>query len=82
MPDQDIFNRFVAIVSDQFGVQPKEILPETRLEEDLGADSLDMTEIVCEVEEEFGLYLSDNDVEGRKTVESWVELVESKKAAA
>lgn len=48
-----IQERVYDIVAQQMGVEHEELLPETSLSEDLGADSLDITEIVMELEVEF-----------------------------
>ena len=52
---QDIFDRMQKIISDQFSVDPDEITSETSFESDLGADSVDLVELVMSMEEEFDI---------------------------
>ena len=52
---QDIFERMQKIISDQFSVDPDEITTETSFEADLGADSVDLVELVMSMEEEFDI---------------------------
>jgi len=51
--ERSIEERVVVVVAKQFGLRESEIARETRFREDLGADSLDVTELVMEFEEEF-----------------------------
>lgn len=50
---QDIFERMKAIISEQFGVDVDSITEATSFEEDLGADSVDLVELVMAMEDEF-----------------------------
>ena len=52
---QDIFERMQKIIADQFSVDPEEITPETVFTDDLGADSVDLVELVMSMEEEFDI---------------------------
>ncbi len=52
---QDIFERMQKIIADQFSVDPDEITTETSFESDLGADSVDLVELVMSMEEEFDI---------------------------
>ena len=52
---QDIFERMQKIIADQFSVDPDEITTETSFEADLGADSVDLVELVMSMEEEFDI---------------------------
>jgi acyl carrier protein len=58
----DIFEKVVEIVADKLDIDAKEITPETTFE-DLGADSLDIVELVMALEEEFDLEISDDDAD-------------------
>lgn len=49
----DIFGRMQSIIADQFSVEPEEITLDTAFEGDLGADSVDLVELVMSMEEEF-----------------------------
>lgn len=63
-----ILDRVIPIVAEQFGVQQVSVTPETHLINDLGADSLDVTEMVMELEEEFSINIPDDRAEQLKTV--------------
>ena len=52
---QDIFERMQRIIADQFSVDPEEVKPETVFTDDLGADSVDLVELVMSMEEEFDI---------------------------
>ena len=52
---QDVFERMQRIIADQFSVEPDEITTETAFEADLGADSVDLVELVMSMEEEFDI---------------------------
>jgi len=60
--------KLIKIIADQLGADPDAVRPEARLVEDLGADSLDMVELIMAVEEEFGIEVPDEDAEGLATV--------------
>ena len=56
------------LVCDQLGVDQSQVRPEATLLDDLGADSLDVVEMVMALEETFDLEIPDEDVEGIQTV--------------
>jgi acyl carrier protein len=58
----------VKIIADQLGIDAAEVTPESNLIDDLGADSLDIVELVMAIEEEFSLEIPDEDAEGMRTV--------------
>lgn len=60
--------RLVKIIADQLGIDAAEVTPESSLIDDLGADSLDIVELVMAIEEEFSLEIPDEDAEGMRTV--------------
>jgi acyl carrier protein len=61
-------DKIKAIVKEQLGVSESEIKPEASFVEDLGADSLDLVELVMAMEEEFGMEIPDEDAEKIRTV--------------
>lgn len=69
--------RLASIVGDQLGVPEAEVRPTARLVEDLGADSLDIVEIVMAIEDEFGVELSDEDADKVTTVQEAVDLIDA-----
>ena len=65
---QQLTERLRDIVSNQLGVEPSEVVPEARILDDLGADSLDVVELVMALEESFDIVVPDEDVEALLTV--------------
>lgn len=72
-----VFEKIQTILADQFDVDEENITMETRLEEDLGADSLDSIDIVMSIEDEFEMEVPDDVVENIKTVSDIVEYIEN-----
>ena len=64
------------IIAEQLGISEDEIQPESSFMEDLGADSLDVVELVMALEEEFELEIPDEDSEKLKTVGNLVQYLE------
>ncbi len=63
-----VFDRVKAIVVEQLGVEADQVMPQSKFVEDLGADSLDVVELVMALEEEFDLEIPDEDAEKIATV--------------
>jgi acyl carrier protein len=61
--------RLKKVISEQSGVEEKEITPKSNFTKDLGMDSLDLVEVVMSLESEFKLEISDEDAEKLKTVQ-------------
>ena len=66
------------LVAAQLGKPVEKITEESRLIEDLGADSLDIMEMLMVLEEEFNITIMDEEVEQMKTIAGVVKVVESK----
>lgn len=60
--------RVTKIVIEQLGVDPTKVVSDARFREDLGADSLDLVELIMAFEEEFGGEISDEEAQSIKTV--------------
>ncbi len=73
--------RVNTLVTDQLGVDRKSLTPEANLLDDLGADSLDVVELVMALEEEFGIEVPDDDVENIRTIGDIVQYVEARAQA-
>ncbi|NDY55719.1 acyl carrier protein [Desulfovibrio sulfodismutans] len=69
------------IIVDQLGVDEKEVVSDAKFVEDLGADSLDLTELIMAMEEEFGVEISDEDAQQILMVKDAVHFIEKKKQA-
>ncbi len=67
------------VIAQILSVDPSEIRPETTFVDDLGADSLDVYQIVMGIEEEFDIELSAQDVEKINTIEEAVRLIKQSK---
>lgn len=64
------------IIADQLGIETDRIVPEARLVDDLGADSLDLVELVMAIEEEFDIEVDDDKAEKLTTVQEVSAYVE------
>lgn len=67
------------IIVEQLGVDEEEVKPEASFVDDLGADSLDVVELVMALEEEFGLEISDEDAEKLSSVKDAIDYIEKNK---
>jgi acyl carrier protein len=65
------------IIVEQLGVDEDEVRAEASFVDDLGADSLDVVELVMALEEEFGLEISDEDAEKLSTVKQAIEYIQT-----
>lgn len=72
-----VLEKIKAILSEQFSVEEKEITVDTLLEDDLGADSLDVVDLLMTIEDDFEVEIPDEEVENIKTVGALVEYIES-----
>ena len=75
MAKEEIFDKLKELVVDQLGVDDDEVTTEATIQEDLGADSLDLVDLVMAVEEEFDVKIADEDLEGIKTVGDIVDYI-------
>ncbi len=66
------------IIIDQLGVSAEEVKPEASFVEDLGADSLDLTELIMAMEEEFGIEIDDDDAQKMLKVQDAITYITSK----
>lgn len=69
------------IVAEQMGIHSDEVTPDASFIEDLGADSLNVVEVVMAIEDEFGISIPDDDVEKMMTVQDAISYVEAAQAA-
>jgi len=74
----DVLERVTKIIVDRLGVEESQINLDAKFKEDLGADSLDVVELVMELEDEFDMEISDDDAENITTVGDAVTYINSK----
>ena len=67
------------IIVDQLGVDAAEVNPDAKFVDDLGADSLDLTELIMAMEEEFGVEISDEDAQQIQKFQDAISFIEKKK---
>ena len=77
--DQEILAKVKEMVASQLGKSEDEITMESSFIEDLGADSLDLVELIMSMEDEFGLEISDEDAEKIVTVKDAINFIEENK---
>ena len=76
---QENFDRFAKLIVDKLGVDAAQVTPDASFVDDLGADSLDMVELMMDVEEEFGIpQIPDEELAELKTVSLALAAIESK----
>ncbi|GIN91408.1 acyl carrier protein [Siminovitchia terrae] len=73
----DIQERVTKIIVDRLGVEESKVELESSFKDDLGADSLDVVELVMELEDEFDMEISDEDAEKIATVGDAVNYIKS-----
>jgi acyl carrier protein len=77
--EQEIVAKVKKMIGSQLGKSEDEITPEASFIEDLGADSLDLVELIMSMEDEFGLEISDEDAEGIVTVQDAINYILERK---
>lgn len=74
---QAIEERVRSIISDQLGVAEEQVKPESKFIEDLGADSLDIVELIMAMEEEFETEIPDEEAEKIRTVNDVISYIKN-----
>jgi len=72
--------KVIDIIVDKLGVDRSEVTPEAVFVDDLGADSLDLVELIMAMEEEFGMEIADEDAEKLRTVQDVITFVSARAA--
>ena len=76
----ELFNKVAEVVAEQLEIEVNSIKPESKFTEDLGADSLDVVEMIMALEEKFEIEIPDSDAEKIQTVQDVVDYIEKAKS--
>ena len=72
-----VFEKIKEILADQLDANADEMTMETKIAEELGADSLDVVELLMSIEDEFEVEIPDEEIENLKTIGDVVEYIQS-----
>ena len=72
-----VVDKVKKIIAEKLSVDLEEVVPEASFVEDLGADSLDLVELIMSMEEEFEIDISDEDAEKLATVQDAIDYIEA-----
>lgn len=78
MEENMTLDKVKKLIASQLGIAEDKITEDSRLIEDLGADSLDTVEMLMTLEDEFGIAIPDDEAMKLSTVKSIVDLIDSK----
>lgn len=73
-----VYEKIKELLLSQFGIDEDQLTPQTDIVDDLGADSLDVMEMLMALEEEYGIMIADEDVSDLRTIAEISEFIESK----
>ena len=79
MTDEEISKKVVGMIAERMDVEESKITDETHFVNDLQADSLDMAELVIDLEEVFGIQISDEDAQQIETVGQAIAYIQEQK---
>lgn len=71
------FEKLAGIIAEQLSVDAEEITPDTSFADDLGADSLDLVEVIVTLEDELDIHIEDDELQKIKTVGDAYELIKA-----
>jgi acyl carrier protein len=78
MATEEIVRRVTDLIAESLGVNPTEVVLDASFIDDLGADSLDIVELVMAIEKEFAIEIPDEDAEKISTVRDAVDYIQQK----
>lgn len=78
MEEAAILEKIKGVVADKLDADPADVVDTASFIDDLGADSLDVVELIMGLEDEFGIEISDEEAEGIRTVGDAVRFISSK----
>ncbi len=73
-----VYEKIKELLLAQFGIDEDQLTPQTDIIDDLGADSLDVMEMLMALEEEYGILVADDDVSELRTIAEVTEFIEGK----
>jgi acyl carrier protein len=76
----DTLEQVKAVVADKLGAEAEEITEDTRFQEDLEADSLDLVELIMALEDEYSIQISDEDAQEIRSIKDAVAYIEKQTA--
>jgi acyl carrier protein len=76
----EVLDRVKQIIADQLSIDEDQVVPEASFIDDLGADSLDIVELIMAFEEEFDMEIPDEDAEKIKTVQDVLDYIKNHSA--
>lgn len=74
-----MFEALQELMAKQLRLEPERITPETRIKEDLGADSLDVLQLLMTIEEDYGIVIPDEELSAFETVQDIMNYLEKNK---
>lgn len=75
MGNESVEAKIKAIIAEQLGIDEEEVVNEASFVDDLGADSLDLVELIMALEEEFNKEISDEEAENIQTVQEAIDYI-------
>ena len=75
---EEIYEQVKGVLVEQLGIEEGEITEEASFQEDLDADSLDLVELIMELEDQFGVKISDEDAQSIQTVGQAVDYIQKR----
>ncbi|NDY42187.1 acyl carrier protein [Dissulfurirhabdus thermomarina] len=73
--------KMIEIIASQLSVDKEKVVPSASFVDDLGADSLDLVELVMAMEEEFGVEIADEDAEKMQTVQDAINFINERQGS-
>ena len=77
MNEKEIFDKVQTIISEQLGVEKSQVTKDANFANDLGADSLDVVELVMAIEEAFNIEIPDDAAEKIQTIKDAIDFIEA-----
>ena len=78
MTKEEIIKKLIPIISDSLSRPAEEVIPTAHFQNDLGADSLDTVQLMTDIEKEFHIVFSDNEIEKISTVQDAIDILHSR----